>query len=169
MKLSLIAFLPLFTLVYLQGDEKTPPKAFLDGISGPGWVTLGEKDFAQVNCDPETFQFKDDGTMHCTGKPSGGLRSQKVYKNFEMVLEWKHLRYAGNAGIFIWCPRAVLDKLPRGKLPQGIEIQISSDLVINPSQLIKKICFQIYLTIRNRNNIGRNICCNITLLCLNYR
>ena len=87
MKISLIAFLPLFTFVHLQGDEKTPPKAFLDGISGPGWVSLGEKDFAQVNCDPETFQFKNDGTMHCTGKPSGGLRSQKIYKNFEMVRE----------------------------------------------------------------------------------
>jgi hypothetical protein len=124
MKIFLIAFLPIFTLVHLQGDEKTPPKAFLDGISGPGWVSLGEKDFAQVNCDPETFQFKDDGTMHCTGKPSGGLRSQKAYKNFEMVLEWKHLRHAGNAGIFVWCPREVLDKLPRGRLPQGIEIQI---------------------------------------------
>ena len=124
MKVFLIAFLPIFTFFHLQGDEKAPPKAFLDGISGPGWVTLGEKDFAQVNCDPETFQFKDDGTMHCTGKPNGGLRSQKVYKNFEMVLEWKHLRYGGNAGIFIWCPREVLDKLPRGRLPQGIEIQI---------------------------------------------
>lgn len=124
MKISLIAFLTIFTFVHLQGDEKALSKAFLDGISGPGWEILGEKDFAQVNCDPETFQFKDDGTMHCTGKPSGGLRSQKVYKNFEMVLEWKHLRYAGNAGIFIWCPREVLDKLPRGRLPQGIEIQI---------------------------------------------
>ena len=62
--------------------------------------------------------------MHCTGNPFGGLRSVKIYKNFEMVLEWKHNKYAGNAGIFIWCPRKVLDNLPRGRLPQGIEIQI---------------------------------------------
>ena len=108
----------------LLGEKAASPKSFVDGFAGPGWVSLGEKDFAQVNCDPETFQFKDDGTMHCTGKPNGGLRSKKIYKNFEMVLEWKHLRYAGNAGIFIWCPRDVLDKLPRGRLPQGIEIQI---------------------------------------------
>ena len=41
-----------------------------------------------------------------------------------MVLEWRHNKYSGNAGIFIWCPRKVLDTLPRGRLPQGIEIQI---------------------------------------------
>ena len=112
------------SLIPLVGEDVVLPQAFLDGVSGSGWVALGEKDFAQVNCDPETFQFKKDGTMHCTGKPNGGLRSQKVYKNFELVLEWRHNRRAGNAGIFIWCPRGVLDKLPRGRLPQGIEIQI---------------------------------------------
>ena len=62
--------------------------------------------------------------MHCTGNPFGGLRSVKIYKNFEMVLEWRDNKYSGNAGIFIWCPRKVLDTLHRGRLPQGIEIQI---------------------------------------------
>ena len=62
--------------------------------------------------------------MHCTGKPNGGLRSKKIYKNFEMVLEWKHLRYAGNAGIFIWCPPRRIGQAPSGQAPQGIEIQI---------------------------------------------
>ena len=101
------------------------PRAYIDGFSGLDWVTLTEKDFAQVNCDPDTFQFGEKpGTMHCTGNPFGGLRSVKIYKNFEMVLEWRHNKYSGNAGIFIWCPRKVLDTLPRGRLPQGIEIQI---------------------------------------------
>ena len=124
----MINFLKTFFFVCavfpLLGEKAVSPKSFVDGFAGPGCVSLGEKAFAQVNCDPETFQFKDDGSMHCTGMPNGGLRSQKAYKNFEMVFEWKHLRYAGNAGIFIWCPRDVLDKLPRGRLPQGIEIQI---------------------------------------------
>ena len=118
----------LFFLLYvfsfiIHADER--PSAYIDGFSGPGWVTLSEKDFAQVNCDPDTFQFGEEpGTMHCTGNPFGGLRSVKIYKNFEMVLEWRHNKYSGNAGIFIWCPRKVLDTLPRGRLPQGIEIQI---------------------------------------------
>ena len=85
----------------------------IDGFSGSGWVTLAKKDFAQVNCDPNTFQFGEEpGTLHCTGNPFGGLRSVKIYKNFEMVLEWRHNKHSGNAGIFIWCPRKVLDTLP---------------------------------------------------------
>ena len=63
----------------LHAEEKT--RAFIDGFSGPGWVRLTEKDFAQVNCDPDTFQFGEEpGTMHCTGNPFGGLRSVKIYK-----------------------------------------------------------------------------------------
>ena len=68
----------------LLAEEK--PKAVIDGFSGPGWVTLTENDFAQVNCDPDTFQFgEESGTMHCTGNPFGGLRSVKIYKNFECI------------------------------------------------------------------------------------
>ena len=124
MKTSLPSLLFLVVVTFIHADETSAPKAFVDGHSGPGWKALGKDDFAQVNCDPDTFQFRDDGTIHCTGKPSGGLRSAKVYKNFEVVFEWRHNRRAGNAGVFIWCPRAVLDKLPRGRLPQGIEVQI---------------------------------------------
>ena len=76
----------LFILLYvfsffIHASEK--PRAYIDGFSGPGWVTLSEKDFAQVNCDPDTFQLGEEpGTMHCTGNPFGGLRSVKIYKNF---------------------------------------------------------------------------------------
>src|SRR3954469_21968341 len=47
-------------------------RAFIDG-TGPGWKTLGEEDFANVNCDPETWAWKDGGA-HCTGQPVGGIR-----------------------------------------------------------------------------------------------
>lgn len=124
MKTTLSFILFLFAPLLLLAEEKPAPKAFVDGLTGPGWKVMGKADFARVNCDPDTFQFREDGTIHCTGRPSGGLRSQKVYKNFEVVFEWRHNRRAGNAGVFIWCPRAVLDKLPRGRLPQGIEVQI---------------------------------------------
>ena len=93
-------------------------------LAKPCWVNLGEDDFVQLNCDPDTFQFKEHGLIYCTGRPIGGLRSAKSYKNFELEVEWRHLKYAGNSGIFIWSPKDVLDKLPRNKLPQGIEIQV---------------------------------------------
>ena len=44
----------------------------------------------------------------------------KSYKNFELTLEWRHLQYAGNSGLFIWSPKSVLDKLKQ-VLPQVLK------------------------------------------------
>src|ERR1044071_874755 len=102
--------------------EPPLPKAFIDG-SGPDWKALGEADFVNVNCDPDTFTWK--GSMvHCTGKPLGALRSAKPYTNFELVAQWRHLSLGGNSGIYVWSPKASLDVLKPGQLPQGIEIQV---------------------------------------------
>lgn len=105
-----------------QAGDPPLPKAFVDG-TGPDWKALGQADFANVNCDPETWTWKG-GTVHCTGTPLGALRSVKPYTNFELVAQWRHLRLAGNSGIYVWSPRATLDALKRGQLPEGIEIQV---------------------------------------------
>ncbi len=99
------------------------PKAFIDG-TGPGWRTLGEADFVNVNTDPDTWTWKDGG-VHCTGKPIGVTRSQKPVTNFELVAEWRHLQSGGNSGIFVWASEAALNGLARDKLPPGgIEVQV---------------------------------------------
>jgi hypothetical protein len=97
-------------------------KAFIDG-TGPGWVALGEADFARVNCDPDTWTWKED-FVHCTGKPVGVTRSKKQYTNFELVAQWQHLSSGGNSGIFVWTPESSLKDLPPGRLPEGIEVQV---------------------------------------------
>jgi hypothetical protein len=106
----------------IQAEEPQLPKAFIDG-SGPDWKALGEADFANVNCDPETWTWKD-GEAHSTGQPVGVIRSQKVYTNLELVVEWRHLKSAGNSGIFIWTPEHSLTELKPGQLPHGIEVQV---------------------------------------------
>lgn len=107
-----------------QSQEKTVPATFakIDG-SGPGWNQLGKDDFQNVNCKEDTWQWADK-ILKCNGNCLGGLRTKLEYTNFEMVLEWKHLKAAGNSGVFIWSPKEILDKLPPNKLPQGIEIQV---------------------------------------------
>ena len=40
--------------------------------------------------------------IHCTGKPTGALRTKRQYENFIFELEWRHLKPGGNAGVFIW-------------------------------------------------------------------
>ncbi|MFT3880636.1 MAG: DUF1080 domain-containing protein [Gemmatales bacterium] len=93
----------LVTLITLADEPVT--KAFIDG-TGTGWVALGEKDFVNVNCDPDTFVWKKDGSLYCKGTPVGVARSQKQYTNFELVLYWKHLKSAGNSGVFVWRRRS---------------------------------------------------------------
>ena len=115
-------FLSLFAATSLLAAKA----AFPPDASSADWKALWEEDFVQLNCKPDTFQFRDKENLliYCTGKPLGGIRTAKPYKNFELVVRWRHLKYAGNSGIFIWSPKSVLDKLKPGQLPQGIEIQV---------------------------------------------
>lgn len=106
------------------GSDEPPalPRACIDG-TGPGWRAWGESDFVNVNCDPETWTWKE-GIAHCTGKPVGVIRSQKPLTNFELVVEWRHLKSGGNSGVFVWGTEKSLTDLPPGKLPHGIEVQV---------------------------------------------
>ncbi len=70
--------------------------AKIDG-QGIGWKTLGEADFVMVNGDADTWTW-EGSLVKCTGKPVGVTRSQKPYKNFELVANWRHLSKAGNSG-----------------------------------------------------------------------
>jgi hypothetical protein len=103
-------------------DETALPKAYVDG-SGYGWRDLTGDDFVIVNVDPHTFTWKGNG-FDCTGLPVGVVRSKKPITNFEMVARWRHLKDAGNAGIFLWGVEESLNKLQRNQLPQGIEVQV---------------------------------------------
>src|SRR4051794_39290764 len=108
------------------GSDETspsPPRAFVDG-TGPGWKALGEQDFVPVNGNPDTWTWKG-GTLRCTGMPVGVTRSSVPYTNFELVARWKHLKSAGNSGIFVWASEESLKDLKPGSLPRGgIEVQI---------------------------------------------
>jgi hypothetical protein len=106
-----------------SGLAETPPRAFIDG-SGPGWRTLGADDFAGVNGNADTWTWKD-GVLLCSGTPIGVMRTRQKFTNFEMVLEWRHLRTAGNSGVFVWVPDEALAQLKPDVLPDyGIEVQM---------------------------------------------
>jgi len=119
---GLVAMLVWTIAAFGRAGQPALPKAYIDGL-GPGWSELGEADFVNVNCDPDTWTWKE-GTIFCTGHPVGVLRSRKPYTNFELVAQWRHQRAAGNSGIFVWIPQESLNALKPGQLPQGIELQI---------------------------------------------
>lgn len=121
--LLLVALFSFVSANAARADEPSNlPKASIDG-TGPGWRSLGESDFVNVNCDDDTWTWKD-GVAHCTGRPVGVIRSKEIVSNFELVVEWRHLKSAGNSGVFVWTPEKSLADLPKGKLPHGIEVQV---------------------------------------------
>jgi len=100
------------------------PKATIDGTAS-GWHPLEKQDFVRVNCDPETWSWTN-GMIHCTGKPTGVIRTQNIYTNFELVAQWRHLESGGNSGIFVWATPESIRGLEAGKgpYPSGIEVQV---------------------------------------------
>jgi len=95
-----------------------------DEFGRDGWVDLTLDDFVNVNGNADTWQ-QVDGHILCSGVPLGGARTHQQYRNFELVVEWKHHTHAGNSGIFLWCPESAFTDLPAGTLPRsGIEVQV---------------------------------------------
>ena len=77
-----------------------------------GWVN--------ANCAPETWTVRD-GLIHCTGHPTGAMRTVRQYENFILEAEWRHLSDGGNSGIFIWGTPIAAPGVP---FLRGIEVQV---------------------------------------------
>jgi hypothetical protein len=125
MKTIALMCLPVAVVMAFQPDDKPADlkKAFIDGV-GPGWAPLGGDDFTKVNCKDDTWNWKPDGSVHCTGEPVGVTRTKETVTNFELVCEWRHLKSAGNSGVFVWATKESLDALKPGGLPHGVEVQV---------------------------------------------
>ena len=126
-------FLPalLAFAIPASADKKTPP----DGTE-EGWIQLTGKDFVNVNCFDDTWEWKD-GHAFCTGKPVGVIRYKEPLVNFELLCEWMHKQEGGNSGVFVWAtPQSIANlSAGKGRLPHGIEVQV---LDLGYAELYKK-------------------------------
>ena len=96
---------------YLKGSEIPRWTDLFNGKDLTGWV--------DVNTSPKTWRA-ENGILICSGKPIGVMRTEKMYENFILHVEWKHMEPGGNSGIFAWS-----DAVPFGnRLPKGLEIQM---------------------------------------------
>jgi hypothetical protein len=78
------------------------------------------KGWVNINCSPQTFTVRD-GMIHTTGKPICEIRTERMYENFVLEVEWQHLKPEGNAGVFVWA-----DALPARGQPflRAVEVQV---------------------------------------------
>lgn len=102
----------------------SPAGARIDD-GAPGWRDLTAADFTRVNSADDTWSWRADG-LYCTGQPISVLRTTRVWRNFELVVEWNHLRPGGNSGVFVWTTPESIAQLTGTKpgLPKGVEVQI---------------------------------------------
>jgi len=113
-------------MLCLTLHAEDPAKIVLD-TNQPGWQALTKDNFANVNSTDDTWVWREDGVLACSGDPVSVMRTVKPFKNFEMVVEWMHQKPAGNSGIFVWTTPESIGKLAgNGKpgLPSGIELQV---------------------------------------------
>jgi hypothetical protein len=93
----------------------TSDDGFTDLFNGKdlaGWVL--------VNTDSSTWTVQD-GILICSGKPYGEIRTELMYQNFVLEVEWRHMVPKGNGGIFIWAD----DITARGEpFHRSIEVQV---------------------------------------------
>jgi hypothetical protein len=103
----------LFLLAVAPAVAADPVPMF-NGKDLSGWVN--------VNGAPSTWKVVE-GTVITTGKPTGFLRTARMYENFVLEMDWMHVnkKEVGNSGLFVWG-----DALPAvgTGYTRGIEVQV---------------------------------------------
>lgn len=70
---------------------------------------------------PASTWIYQDGLLVCSGRPIGELRTEKMYQNFVLELEWRHMVPGGNAGVFVWADDITARGVP---FHRGVEVQV---------------------------------------------
>ena len=111
-------FFPLLSALFAvaaAAAQAEPAAGWVDLFNGrdlTGWV--------DVNTSPQTWKVRD-GLLICSGQPIGVMRSEKMYENFLLHIEWRHMEPGGNSGVFIWSEGV---PAPGRPLPKGMEVQM---------------------------------------------
>lgn len=106
----------MLLLTSIAHCQQTKPESdfrpLFNGKNLDGWV--------RVNTAESTWSVLD-GMLVCTGKPIGELRTDRMYQNFILEVEWRHMKPKGNAGIFVWADDITSRGVP---FHRSIEVQV---------------------------------------------
>jgi hypothetical protein len=90
----------------IEGDYKTAADsgsndgdavALFNGRDLEGWHIWLE----DADADPKDTWKVQDGTIWCTGKPTGFLRTKQQYNDYKLELEWQWPEKPGNSGVLV--------------------------------------------------------------------
>ena len=89
---SLFISLACVVTATIADDNEAGFQQLFNGRDLEGWVA--------VNTAPSTWKVSE-GMLICSGKPIGELRTTRMYQNYVLELEWRHMKPIGNAGVFV--------------------------------------------------------------------
>jgi len=94
-----------------RADDENWTSLF-NGKDLSGWVL--------VNTPADTWTVQD-GMLICSGKPIGEIRTERMYQNFILEIEWRHMVPRGNAGTFVWADDITAKGVP---FHRSVEVQV---------------------------------------------
>ena len=97
-----IALCLCFVAGFCQAQTITPTE-HIDLFNGKDFS--GFTFFMRSNSPPEkTWSITTNGCIHCKGRPTGFLRTEKTYANYHLTVEWRFLKvapHADNTGVLV--------------------------------------------------------------------
>ena len=111
-RLPCVLAVVLVTGIARADEPEAGFRPLFNGEDLSGWVP--------VNTAPSTWSVQD-GMLVCSGKPIGELRTDRMYQNFILELEWRHMKPRGNAGVFVWADDITARGVP---FHRSIEVQV---------------------------------------------
>ena len=106
MKFSAIILCFILTLAKSAAQEVVTPTHRIELFNGRdfnGWTFC-----MKSNADPMITWSVANSLIHCTGKPSGYIRTTENYSNFVLTVEWRFLKVApqaDNSGVLFYIQR----------------------------------------------------------------
>jgi hypothetical protein len=80
-----------------SGSNDGDAVALFNGRDLEGWHIWLE----DADADPKDTWKVQDGTIWCTGKPTGFLRTKQQYNDYKLELEWQWPEKPGNSGVLV--------------------------------------------------------------------
>ena len=120
--ISFVMFLSVISVGAIAQDPRISfgtSSSLSSTISGKGGNGLPLY-WINVNTAPDTWHTDND-ILVCSGQPIGVMRSEKMYENFILHIEWMHTEPGGNSGVFVWSNANPPEDT---RLPDGVEVQM---------------------------------------------
>jgi hypothetical protein len=114
--LSIVVLFALLWQAPASVAAEAAPVQLFNGKDLTGWTFH----LSEADAKMEDVWSVRDGVLHCKGKPSGYIRTEKDYTSYKLTLEWRFPDKGGNSGVLMRV------QAPDKVWPRSIEAQLAS-------------------------------------------